>query len=151
METLRKPEHFLDFCSFFEQCRLLWVNWSPRWNDFLIQDFLCFKVYTSTLWKKLFGRRCKGLQPRKIFLRFFVTDISRDFYPPTWRAWSILKISSPDFRIDTGPNWFLQRVPPLQIWQILQNFLPVTNVKNWSPEIDLPVTNEGGYLFQIPR
>ena len=61
---------------------------------------------------------------------------------------TILKFSSPDFRIVTGPNCFLQRVPPLQICQILWNFLPVTIVKIWSPEIDLPVTDERGVSNQ---
>ena len=36
------------------------------------------------------------------------------------------------------------------IWQILWKFLPVTNVKFWPSEIDLPVTNEGGIYSKYP-
>ena len=63
---------------------------------------------------------------------------------------TILKISSPEFGPVTILKCFLQRVPPLQIWQILWNFLPVTNVKIWAPEIDLPVTNGEVSILNSP-
>ena len=45
---------------------------------FLIQDFLCFEVYTSTLWKKLFGDQCDDKYFCKWIWLFFVTKISED-------------------------------------------------------------------------
>ena len=63
---------------------------------------------------------------------------------------TILKFWSPNFRIVTGLDCFLQRVPALQISRILWKLLPVTIVKIVSSEIDPPVTNEGGIHYKYP-
>ena len=62
---------------------------------FLIRDFLCFEVYTSTLWKKLFGDQCDDKYFCKLIWFFFVSKISEDrFHLPGERD---LKASVHDF------------------------------------------------------
>ena len=43
METLRKHEYFYDFSSLFSQCRRIWVNCSPRWNDIFAPGFFVLR------------------------------------------------------------------------------------------------------------
>ena len=80
LEISKFREKSPEFSSFLDQMNVAAFGWIVLQCGmiFLIQDFLCFEVYTSTLWKKLFGDQCDD----KYFCRwiwfFFVTKISED-------------------------------------------------------------------------
>ena len=73
-------DFFVEFPPFCMVGRRVWVNCSPSWNDIFAPGFLCYKVWTSTLWKKL-SRTTRGSQHACGWASyFFVTDFSESTF-----------------------------------------------------------------------